>query len=48
MLIIKENQPKVLNKDDKGQEIDITEEMDEIIRLTYKILQKREQASKLD
>ena len=48
MLTIKENQPKVLNNDVNGQEIDITEEMDEIIRLTYKILQKREQTSKLD
>ena len=48
MLTIKENKPKVISNDVKGQEIDITEEMDEIIRLTYKILQKREQASKLD
>ncbi len=48
MLTIKENQTEILGDIVKGQEIDITEEMDEIIRLTYKILQKREQASKLD
>ena len=48
MLTIKENQTQVLSNNGKGQEIDVTEEMDEIIRLTYKILQKREQASKLD
>ena len=46
MLTIKETPTQAI--DVNGQEIDITEEMDEIIRLTYKILQKREQASKLD
>ena len=46
MLTIKEAPTQAINAD--GQEIDVTEELDEIIRITYKILQKREQASKLD
>jgi hypothetical protein len=45
MLTIKEEPTEAINNG--GQEIDVTEELDEIIRLTYKILQKREQASKL-